>query len=76
MPLDKPEVLGTEKDGSKNKQYCSYCYKDGAFTDPGISLDTMKEQVKKRMQEMKMDATTIAWIESILPHMKRWKAHT
>jgi len=25
MPLN-PEVLGTEKDGSKNEEYCTYCY--------------------------------------------------
>ena len=31
MPLN-PEVLGTEKDGSKNEEYCTYCYADGHFT--------------------------------------------
>jgi hypothetical protein len=76
MPLDKPKVLGTEKDGSKSKEYCMYCYKDGAFTNPGISLDTMRKHVKKQMQNMKMDAPTIAWVESTLPYLKRWKANT
>ena len=31
MPLS-PEILGTNADGSKNEEYCIYCYKDGAFT--------------------------------------------
>ena len=31
MPLT-PEILGTNADGSKNEEYCIYCYKDGAFT--------------------------------------------
>ena len=31
MPLT-PEILGTNADGSKNEDYCIYCYKDGAFT--------------------------------------------
>lgn len=25
------EVLGIEKDGSKNEEYCIYCYVDGYF---------------------------------------------
>ena len=31
MPLTD-EMLGTESDGSKNEDYCVYCYKNGAFT--------------------------------------------
>ena len=30
MPLTN-EVLGTNADGSKNEEYCMYCYKDGKF---------------------------------------------
>ena len=30
MPLN-PEVLGTNADGSKNEDYCTYCYQNGAF---------------------------------------------
>ena len=30
MPLTE-EVLGTNADGSKNEDYCMYCYKDGKF---------------------------------------------
>ena len=32
MPLSD-EILGTNKDGSKNDEYCIYCYKDGTFTN-------------------------------------------
>lgn len=31
MPLTE-DILGTNADGSKNEEYCIYCYKDGAFT--------------------------------------------
>ena len=31
MPLEE-KLLGTNADGSKNEEYCIYCYKDGAFT--------------------------------------------
>ena len=30
MPLTD-EVLGTNADGSKNEDYCMYCYRDGKF---------------------------------------------
>ena len=30
MPLTD-EILGTNADGSKNEDYCMYCYKDGKF---------------------------------------------
>ena len=30
MPLTE-DVLGTNADGSKNEEYCVYCYKDGRF---------------------------------------------
>ena len=29
MPLSDATVLGTETNGSKNEEYCCYCYADG-----------------------------------------------
>lgn len=31
MPMQEDQY-GTSKDGSKNEEYCCYCYKDGEFT--------------------------------------------
>ena len=41
MPLTD-EVLGTNADGSKNEEYCIYCYKDGAFTGD-FTMEEMAE---------------------------------
>ena len=41
MPLTN-EILGTNADGSKNENYCIYCYKDGKFTQDC----TMDEMIK------------------------------
>ena len=41
MPLS-PEVLGTNADGSKNEDYCMYCYKDGKFLQE-CTMDQMIE---------------------------------
>ena len=32
LPMQTTEQFGTNKDGSVNREYCCYCYKDGAFT--------------------------------------------
>jgi hypothetical protein len=39
MPLDSPENFGTNADGSKSEDYCVYCFKDGAFTYPDVTLE-------------------------------------
>ena len=33
MPFEKLEQFGTNADGSVNRDYCIYCYKDGKFID-------------------------------------------
>lgn len=76
MPLDKPDLLGTEKDGTKSKEYCAYCYQNGAFTTPNITLEEMKILVKTQMEKMKIDTNTINIAVSSLPNLKRWKAQT
>jgi radical SAM superfamily enzyme len=73
MPLDKPALLGSEKNGSKNSEYCVYCYQNGAFTSPNMTLDKMKVLVKEQMEKMKINYETINMAVSSLPHLKRWK---
>ena len=33
MPITDNKLLGNNKDGSINNDYCKYCYKDGEFID-------------------------------------------
>ena len=38
MPLSKdPEGGGSEADGSRSGDYCSICYRDGAFVHQGVT---------------------------------------
>jgi radical SAM superfamily enzyme len=74
MPLDNPSLMGTEKDGSKTEEYCVYCYQNGAFVNPGMSLEEMKRLVKEQMQKMKIDETTISMALGSLPLLKRWRS--
>lgn len=77
MPLDNHEDIATNKDGSPNSDYCKYCFADGAFTAPEMTMDEMiawnLEFNEKngfpfgpREQAKKM-------MEGWFPTMKRWK---
>jgi hypothetical protein len=76
MPLDNPDLRGTEKDGSKSFEYCSYCYQNGLFINPDMTLEEMKTLVKEQMEKMKIDAGIINLAIRSLPHLKRWKSST
>lgn len=73
MPLESADVLGTEKDGSPSKEYCRYCYQNGQFTDPKMSLDQMKVIVKTEMEKRNIPNGLIEKAVNILPELKRWK---
>jgi radical SAM superfamily enzyme len=73
MPLDKPEMMGTEKDGSKSNEYCTYCYQDGSFVNPGMTFDEMKALIKEQMEKRNIDNAIITMAVNSLPGLKRWR---
>jgi hypothetical protein len=46
MPINQPDLLGTEADSSKSEKYCVYCYQDGKFTQPDITLEQVELSAK------------------------------
>jgi radical SAM superfamily enzyme len=74
MPLDKPGMAGTEKDGAESKEYCTYCYQNGAFVNPAMTLNEMKTLVKEQMEKRKIDNNIISMAVGSLPNLKRWKS--
>ncbi len=73
MPLHNEESKGTEKDFSKNNEYCRFCYKEGAFTNPEMTLKEMKIHVKTQMLKMNFPESAIQNTLKKLPELKRWK---
>jgi len=74
MPLN-PEVLGTNKDGSKNHDYCMYCMKDGQFTSD-LTMDECIEICVPMVSGGNPwpDADTArAEMRKLFPTLKRWK---
>lgn len=74
MPLrHDPNQGGTNKDGSKNNEYCSFCYKDGAFTDDFQTPQEMQTFCVNKLKEMGCNRF-FAWLFTrCIPRLKRWK---
>ncbi len=75
MPLQKDEDFGTNEDGSKNEEYCHFCFNDGEFTDPGITMEEKIEKIVKiavsRTNMSEAEAREMA--SNIIPELKRWQ---
>ncbi|MDR2541748.1 MAG: zinc ribbon domain-containing protein [Candidatus Peribacteria bacterium] len=74
MPLEKEEDYGTNADGSKNEDYCVYCYKDGAFID---NIDSVEEYIEMNVPFAQQAGMTKEQMrthcEKVFPTLKRWK---
>ncbi|HVM86910.1 MAG TPA: zinc ribbon domain-containing protein [Puia sp.] len=73
MPIDNLSDRGTEKDGSKSSAYCKYCYQQGNFTDPHMSMEKMEAIVKTQMGNLHLPASIIQRSVDMLPHLRRWQ---
>lgn len=78
MPLND-QMLGTNADGSKNEDYCMYCYKDGKFLQ-NCTLDEMIEhcsqfvdEVNKNMPKPMTKEEYKQMMRQYFPMLKRWK---
>ena len=76
MPMgDTEELYGTNADGTKNDEYCKYCFAKGRFTFTG----TMEEMIQAcapnmaaanpGMSQEEARAAMLQWF----PTLKRWK---
>jgi hypothetical protein len=76
MPLAKPEDFGTEASGVRSNDYCAYCYKDGAFVTPNMTMEQMRDFCVDKMVELGVmprdQATTL--MRQTMPKLKRWSS--
>ncbi len=79
MPLDSEKVLGTNTDGSSNKEYCCYCFAEGKFTS-NCTMDEMIAQCANFVDEFNKDSEVkytkeeaIVQMKQFFPTLKRWK---
>ena len=64
---------GLEQDGSNSLKYCSYCYFDGKFTMPNITLEEMKTLVIGKMKDMGMPGFLARWFARGTNKLERWQ---
>jgi hypothetical protein len=77
MPMNKdPKGGSTNADGSINLTYCSYCYENGQFHSPDMTLEEMKTLVKTKLKEMGVNSL-MAWFFTLnIPRLERWRKRT
>ena len=75
MPLEKPEQFGTGEGGVRSGKYCHYCYRDGKFTQPDITMQGMVDMCVTMMvqREVMPEAEARALMSRAIPKLKRWQ---
>lgn len=74
MPL-ADGFFGTNKDGSETREFCKFCFQDGTYLQPEITVEDMIQMsVDNMTQDLQFDqkkARTLA--RQVIPQLKRWK---
>ena len=73
MPINEEKLFGTEKDGARSNEYCVYCYENGEFKQPDMTIEDMINVCVPHMKEDGMSedkARTL--LKQFLPTLKRW----
>ena len=74
MPMADNELYGTNADGTKNEDYCIYCFKDGEFASDRTMDEMMKFCIDKMCEvhpEFDKDEASAMMME-VFPKLKRW----
>ncbi len=73
-PLGNPAELGTNEDGTLNPDYCIYCYKDGQWVDPNLTVQGVIDYTVPFMTSPTMPEEKVrAHLNELVPTLKRWK---
>ena len=74
MPFFQEKDHGTEADGSPSEEFCSWCYRDGAFLEDE-TLEDLVERCAPGMAEscrITLDEA-VSFMGALLPTLKRWR---
>ncbi|HAX39936.1 MAG TPA: transcriptional regulator [Clostridiales bacterium] len=77
MPMGlKDEHYGTEADKSKSKDYCTYCYENGAFTADCTMQEMIDFCVQPVLENVPglTEAAAREMMSIQFPLLKRWRA--
>ena len=74
MPIDDDSILGRDKDGALNEEYCKWCYADGTYTynDMDELIDVC---VKNMVNENFTEEQARSYLKDMLPKLDYWKRY-
>jgi len=67
--------LGTNSDGTKIDEYCSFCFQNGEFTAPDQTLEEMiNSSIENMTADLNMPPEKAAELaNSFIPTLRRWQ---
>lgn len=73
MPFYQEKDHGTEEDGAPSSDFCSWCYREGAFIEDE-SMEDLIERCAPFMAESCHITSdeAVSFMGALLPHLKRW----
>ena len=74
MPLEDDEIIGRDKDGALNEDYCKWCYADGTYTYSNMD-DLIDVCVKHMVSEDFSEEQARAYMKDMLPQLDYWKRY-
>ena len=74
MPIDDDSILGRDKDGTLNEEYCKWCYADGTYTynDMDELIDVC---VKNMVNENFTEEQARSYLNEMLPKLDYWNRY-
>ena len=76
MPIMEEDMFGKNADGTKNEDYCAYCYPNGAFNSPDETMEEMIESCIPHCLKAGIypdEETARAEMLKMFPALKRWQ---
>lgn len=73
MPLED-EIIGRDRDGALNEEYCKWCYADGTYTYSDMD-DLIDVCVKHMVREDFSEDRARSYMKELLPTLNYWKRY-
>ena len=74
MPLEDDGIIGRDKDGALNEDYCKWCYADGTYTYSNMD-ELIEICVKNMANEDFSEEQARSYMRKILPKLDYWKRY-
>lgn len=74
MPLEDDSMIGYNRDGTPNEEYCRWCYADGTYTYSNME-DLIEVCVRNMANGDCTEEQARAYLEELLPNLDYWKRY-